>query len=310
MKVQVKRGGLVHAPGPSRRTTDPVSLTPAQSRSFVLPAMDTEFLLRDELRAVRFGLEYEKAELILRAARIRSTVVVLGSARVVSRQQANAELKAAKGRGQSRVARLRLHQSAQYEEARKFGRIVSERGGALDHRRRFRDNVIATGGGPGVMEAACRGAAEAGAPAIGFNISLPHEQPPNHYTTPGLTFQFHYFAMRKMHLVMRANALAVFPGGFGTLDELFEILTLLQTGKAQAIPILLFNRRYWQNVVNLAAMRSEEMISAQDLKLIEFVEDAEEAWRSLLKRGLSVPDSSGNGRPSRPGRASRRGRVE
>jgi uncharacterized protein (TIGR00730 family) len=310
MKVRVKRGGLVKAPGPSRRTIDPVSLTAAQSRSFVLPAMDTEFLLRDELRGVRFALEYEKAELILREARIRSTVVVFGSARVVSRQQAKADLKAARGRGQLRLARLRLRQSAQYEEARKFGRIVSERGGALDHRRSFRDNVIATGGGPGVMEAACRGAAEAGAPAIGFNISLPHEQPPNRYTTPGLTFQFHYFAMRKMHLVMRANALAVFPGGFGTLDELFEILTLLQTGKAQAIPVLMFDRRYWQDVVNLAAMRREELISAQDLKLIEFVDDAEEAWRSLLKRGLSVPDSNDNGRLLLRGKAKRRGRAE
>ncbi|HKI20390.1 MAG TPA: LOG family protein [Isosphaeraceae bacterium] len=290
MKVRVKRG-LVPAGRPGRRAVNPIALTAKQSRSFVLPAMDTEFLLRDELRAVRFGLEYEKAELILREARIRSTIVVFGSARVVSRQEAKAKLKAAKGRRQLDLAKLRLQQSALYEEARRFGRIASERGGALNHQRGHRDNVIATGGGPGIMEAACRGAAEAGAPAIGFNISLPKEQLPNRYTSPGLTFQFHYFAMRKMHLVMRANALAVFPGGFGTLDELFEILTLLQTGKAQAIPVLLFDRRYWQKVVNLEAMRREGMIGGADIKLFEYADDAEEGWRSLVRRGLSLPDA-------------------
>ena len=289
MKVRVNRGSPPAVAAAGRRTVNPIVLTAKQSHSFVLPAMDTEFLLRDELRGVRFGLEYEKAELILRDARIRSTVVVFGSARVVSRHEARARLKAAKGKRQVDLARLRLKQSALYEEARRFGRIVSERGGALDHRRGYRDNVIATGGGPGIMEAACRGAAEAGAPSIGFNISLPAEQLPNRYSSPGLTFDFHYFAMRKMHLVMRANALAVFPGGFGTMDELFEILTLLQTGKAQAIPVLLFNRSYWQKVINLEAMRKEGMIAAADMKLFEYADTAEEGWQSLVKRGLSLP---------------------
>jgi len=288
MKVRVKPGSLAAAAAARRRTVNPISLTAKQSHSFVLPAMDTEFLLRDELRGVRFGLEYEKAELTLRDARIRSTIVVFGSARVVSRQEARARLKAAKGTRQLDLARLCLKQSTHYEEARRFGRIVSERGGALDHTRGYRDNVIATGGGPGIMEAACRGAAEAGAPAIGFNISLPQEQHPNRYSSPGLTFDFHYFAMRKMHLVMRANALAVFPGGFGTLDELFEILTLLQTGKAQAIPVLLFDRSYWQKVVNLDAMRREGMIAAADMRLFDYAESAEEGWQSLVKRGLRL----------------------
>jgi uncharacterized protein (TIGR00730 family) len=287
MKVAVRKSkATVTMP---RRMPDPVGLTPEQSHSFVLPAMDTELLMRDELRALRFGLEYEKAELILRDARIRSTIVVFGSARVTSRQDARAGLKAAQGEAERRIARLRLKQSAHYEEARKFGRIVSERGGALDHPRGYRENVIATGGGPGIMEAACRGAAEAGAPAIGFNISLPKEQRPNRYTTPGLTFQFHYFAMRKMHLVMRAAALAVFPGGFGTLDELFEILTLLQTGKAHRIPVVMFDRSYWKRIIDLAALRAEHMIGAEDIALFEYAEGAEEAWRILRKRGLRVP---------------------
>jgi len=289
MKVRVKPGSPAAVAAARRRTVNPISLTAKQSHSFVLPAMDAEFLLRDELRGVRFGLEYEKAELTLRDARIRSTIVVFGSARVVSRQEARARLKAAKGTRQLDLARLCLKQSAHYEEARRFGRIVSERGGAIDHTRGYRDNVIATGGGPGIMEAACRGAAEAGAPAIGFNISLPQEQHPNRYSSPGLTFDFHYFAMRKMHLVMRANALAVFPGGFGTLDELFEILTLLQTGKAQAIPVLLFDRSYWQRVVNLDAMRREGMIAAADMRLFDYAESAEEGWQSLVKRGLRLP---------------------
>ena len=287
MKVAVRKGkGIISVP---RRMPDPVGLAPEQSHSFVLPAMDTELLMRDELRALRFGLEYEKAELILRDARIRSTIVVFGSARVVSRQDARVALKASRGEAERRIARLRLKQSAHYEEARKFGRLVSERGGALDHPRGYRENVIATGGGPGIMEAACRGAAEAGAPAIGFNISLPKEQRPNRYTTPGLTFQFHYFAMRKMHLVMRAAALVVFPGGFGTLDEMFEILTLLQTGKGHRIPVVLFDKRYWTRVINLGALLAEHMIDAGDLNLFEYADDAAEAWRLLRKGGLHVP---------------------
>jgi uncharacterized protein (TIGR00730 family) len=149
-----------------------------------------------------------------------------------------------------------------------------------------RDNVIATGGGPGIMEAANRGAQEAGAPTIGFNITLPHEQFPNPYSTPELTFRFHYFAMRKMHLAMRANALVVFPGGFGTLDELFEILTLRQSGKAPAIPIVLFDEAYWRGVVNFETMVEHGMIASADLDLFSFAEDAEGVWARLLEHGL------------------------
>ena len=261
-----------------------------QSRSYILPVQDMDFLLRDELRGIRFALEYEKAELTLRDAGIRSTIVCFGSARIPSREQAENEVRVARGKGARQQARRRLRLSGYYEKAREFGRIVSERGGALTRDHGLRDNVIATGGGPGIMEAACRGAADVGAPAIGFNISLPMEQEPNRYTTPELTFQFHYFAMRKMHLAMRANALVVFPGGFGTMDEMFEILTLLQTQKASPLPVVLFGRAYWRSVINFEALFDNGMISIEDLALFEIVDDAEKAWSSLLQRGLSVPN--------------------
>ncbi|MFM7302183.1 MAG: TIGR00730 family Rossman fold protein, partial [Alphaproteobacteria bacterium] len=180
-----------------------------------------------------------------------------------------------------------LDRSRYYEDARAFARIVSMRGGALAASGAPRDNVIATGGGPGIMEAANRGASECGAPSIGFNITLPHEQAPNSWSTPALTFRFHYFAMRKMHLAMRANALAVFPGGFGTFDELFEVLTLVQSEKMHSLPIVLFGRDYWTKVVNFAALAEEGMISEADLKLFEIVDTPEEGWASLLQRGLS-----------------------
>ena len=195
------------------------------SQSYKLPIEDQEFLLRDELRGIRFQLEYAKTELFLRDWGIRSTIIVFGSARVPSPEQAEL-LRAGKVDGVDQAtAERRLRLAPYYEEARTFGRIVSLQGGALNPKSGVRDNVIATGGGPGIMEAANRGASEVNAPTIGFNFALPFEQYPNPYTTPDLTFKFHYFAMRKMHLAMRANALVVFPGGFGTLDELFEIIT-------------------------------------------------------------------------------------
>src|SRR6185312_14040677 len=157
-----------------------------------------------------------------------------------------------------------------YSEARRFGRIVSERGGALKPVEGYRDNVIATGGGPGIMEAANRGAADVGAPSIGFNIQLPHEQGPNAFSTPDLTFQFHYFAMRKMHFAMRAAALVVFPGGFGTFDEFFEIITLVQTGKMRRVPIVAFDETYWRKVLNFEALADEGMIGRDELKLFSF----------------------------------------
>jgi len=259
-----------------------------RSSSYRLPVEDMEFLLSDEMRAIRFALEYGKAELHLRRWGVRSTIIVFGSARIPSPEQADAELRAARSAQERAMAERRAAQTIWYQEARKFGRIVSERGGALVVDEGPRDNVIATGGGPGIMEAANRGAAEAGAPSIGFNIGLPHEQEPNAYTTPELTFRFHYFAMRKMHLAMRANALAVFPGGFGTLDELFEILTLLQTRKAPAMPVVLFGRDYWNKVIGFSTMIEAGFIAPSDLELFDLVDDAETGWEVLVRRGLKA----------------------
>lgn len=278
------------------------------SRSYLLAVEDQEFLLRDEMRPFRFGMEYAKAEYALRDWGVRSTVVVFGSARTPSAEQAAAQAKKARGLAEKRAAQKALDRSRFYEDARAFARIVSMRGGALAASGALRDNVIATGGGPGIMEAANRGAFECGAPSIGFNITLPHEQAPNPWSTPALTFRFHYFAMRKMHLAMRANALAVFPGGFGTFDELFEVLTLVQSQKMRALPIVLFGKDYWNKVVNFAALAEEGMISEADLKLFEIVDNPEEGWASLIRRGLSpqapaplklsLPPAAGRKRPA------------
>jgi len=248
------------------------------SRSSLLAVEDVDFLLRPEMRSIRFALEYSKADLLLRDWGIRSTIIVFGSARCHSPETA---------KGLEETPSL-SKQLRWYDEARHFGRIASQRGGALAPQDRWRDNVIATGGGPGLMEAANRGASEAGAPTIGFNITLPQEQRPNPYITPELSFRFHYFAMRKMHLAMRANALIVFPGGFGTLDEMFEILTLQQTRKALPAPIVLFDQGYWRRLINFDALVEEAMISPQDLALFEFADTAEDVWNSLLKRGLKA----------------------
>jgi uncharacterized protein (TIGR00730 family) len=247
---------------------------------------DANFLLRDEMRPTRLALEFAKADLLLRDWGVRSTVIVFGSARALSPEAGEIVL-AADQRNES--IRARVERSVRrYEAARSFGRIVSERGGAMAPHGQWRDNVIATGGGPGIMEAANRGAHEAGAPTIGFNITLPREQKPNSYLTPELTFRFHYFAMRKMHFALRASALAIFPGGFGTLDELFELLTLRQTNKSQPLPIVLFDRTYWQSIVNFEALIEEEMIRRDDLNLFEYADTAEEAWHSISKHGLPL----------------------
>lgn len=270
---------------------DPVpssSSAQVNSRSYLLPVEDADFLLRDEMRATRFALEYSKADLLLRDWGIRSTIIVFGSARVPSPEQFQiAEAAARTPEERDEVTRL-SRKVAWYQAAREFGRIVSQRGGAFAPRDRWRDNVIATGGGPGIMEAANRGAYEAGAPSIGFNISLPHEQEPNRYSTPELTFRFHYFAMRKMHLAMRANALAIFPGGFGTLDELFEILTLRQTEKAPHIPIVLFDEAYWRGIINFETLVAEKMIAPEDLSLFAFADSAEAAWEAIIRQGLNA----------------------
>jgi uncharacterized protein (TIGR00730 family) len=237
------------------------------SSSYRLAALDQAFLLGDSMRGVRFLLEFAKADEALRNWGVRSTIVVFGSARV---------RETSPGR-----------HGEWYAQARRFGQIASEQGGAMRADGRPRDNVIATGGGPGVMEAANRGAFDAGAPSIGFNITLPREQHPNPYSTPELTFRFHYFAMRKMHLAMRANALVVFPGGFGTLDELFELLTLRQTNKAPPIPIILVDEAYWRSVIKFDAMVEHGMVDAADLELFAFADTAEAAWAQLLAAGLA-----------------------
>jgi uncharacterized protein (TIGR00730 family) len=257
-----------------------------QSATYRLPVEDTAFLLRDEMRAIRFAMEYSKADLLLRDWGIRSTIIVFGSSRVPSPEQAECRIEAARSDGDHDLFARLSRQVAWYEAARAFGRIASQRGGAFAPQQRWRDNVIATGGGPGLMEAANRGASEAGAPSIGFNITLSTEQKPNPYTTPELTFRFHYFAMRKMHLAMRANALAIFPGGFGTMDELFEILTLRQTQKAPPIPIVLFDQAYWQRVIDFEALAAEQMIDRNNLELFDYAESAEELWQTLVHRGL------------------------
>ncbi|MBL8551962.1 MAG: LOG family protein [Hyphomonadaceae bacterium] len=250
--------------------------TPQQlSPSYKLAALDQEFLLGDSTRGVRFQLEFQKADEALRAARVHSTIVVFGTAR--AREDAPERA------------------GFWYAQARAFGKLASERGGALLDNGEVRENVIATGGGPGIMEAANRGAADAGACSIGFNIALPHEQAPNPYSTPSLTFQFHYFAMRKMHLAMRANALVVFPGGFGTLDELFEILTLRQTRKAPLIPVVLFDEAYWRKIINFDALAEMNMIERGDLDLFRFAESAEETWDCLVAQGLGAAHPCADG---------------
>ena len=251
------------------------------SPSYKLAVEDTSFLLRDEMRPQRFAQEYAKAEYALRDWGVRSTVVVFGSARIPAPEHAS-----------SSAMQDHAHW---YATARAFASLVSLRGGALAPEGKLRDNVIATGGGPGIMEAANRGAADVGAPSIGFNISLPFEQEPNAYSTPALTFRVHYFAMRKMHLAMRANALAVFPGGFGTFDELFEVLTLMQTKKAPPVAVTLFGREYWNEVLNFPALLRHGMVAPEDLALFRLVDTPEEAWDWMTTHGLkahtpSLPD--------------------
>src|SRR3954453_19073728 len=254
-------------------------------------ALDAEFLLGDSMRGIRLQLEYEKVEERLRAWVVRSTIVVFGSARVLpggSGDEAASTAPLPPG-----AAPRPGGQSARwYEEARRFGRLASERGGALLSRNGARDNVITTGGGPGIMEAANRGAFEAEAPSIGFNIGLPHEQEPNAYSTPDLTFQFHYFAVRKLHFAMRANALVVFPGGFGTLDELFELLTLMQTAKMPTIPVVLVGKPYWTRVIDFDTLLKEGMVAPMDLDLFCYADDAESTWQQLVRLGIKLGSQS------------------
>src|SRR5262249_35614438 len=246
-----------------------------ESAAYTLAFQDTEFLLREDLRPVRFQLELLKPDLFLNEAGISSTFIFYGSARIPSPEMADALVAAATNPEQEAIAERLKAKAPYYEVARQLAKLASRCGVDEEGKRHF---VVCSGGGPSIMEAANRGAWEEGQETIGLNIVLPHEQLPNRYVTPELSFQFHYFALRKMHFLLRARAVAVFPGGYGTFDELFELLTLVQTGKVRPLPILLFGRDYWNRVVNFDAMVEEGVISPHDLDLIRWCEEADEAW--------------------------------
>ncbi len=281
---------------PSKNSEKPTK-TLQQSPSYCRADQDVEFLQRDELRPVRLQLELLKPELIQHEEGIRSTVVVFGSARLVEPAEAKtrlAQAEAALGRkprdpGLRRaveVARHQLELAPFYDEAREFGRLVSSTC-QIDGRCDF---VVVTGGGPGIMEAANRGAADVGAKSVGLNITLPHEQQPNPYITPALCFQFKYFAIRKMHFLLRAKALVAFPGGYGTLDELFETLTLLQTGKVTGMTIVLMGKAFWEKLINWSALVEAGLIGDEDLQLFHYAETAQEAWDLISKNhGVAPP---------------------
>ena len=255
--------------------------TPQQrDPAYRLAYRDTDFLLRDALRPVRFQLELLKTDMLLDEAQIGSTLVCYGSARIPSPEMAQAARDSATTPERQAVVERLIANSKYYDEARNLARIASACGIVEKGMRQF---VVCSGGGPSIMEAANRGADDVGAESIGLNIVLPHEQAPNSYVTPHLSFQFHYFALRKMHFLLRARAVAVFPGGFGTLDEFMELLTLVQTGKMKPVPILLFGKAFWSRIINFEAMAEEGVINHEDLALFNWVETAEEAWAVVVK---------------------------
>ena len=249
-----------------------------QSAAYKLAFQDSEFLLREDLRPVRFQLELLKPQLLMDEAKIESTFVFYGSARIPEPDQVQARIDAATTPEQKKIAENLGKKARYYDEARKLARIAAQYPVNAAGCRHF---VVCSGGGPSIMEAANRGAIDVGQTTIGMNIVLPHEQAPNPYVTPELSFQFHYFALRKMHFLLRARALAVFPGGFGTFDEMFELLTLIQTGKMKPIPILLFGKDFWNKVVDFEALADEGVISHADLNLLTWVETAEDAWAAV-----------------------------
>ena len=251
---------------------------PLEANAYRLAFADPEFLLRRETRGIRFQLEMLKPDLDQTEQGIDNTVVVFGSARFPAPEEAQKTLAAAKKSGDLeslRLAERQMRNAHYYDQARLFARLVAT---FSIHRRREERLFIATGGGPGIMEAANRGAHEVGAMSVGLNIALPHEQSANRYVTPTLSFKFHYFALRKMHLMMRAKALVAFPGGFGTLDELFEVITLVQTKKSKPVPIILFGTEYWKRLINTDVLIEEGVISPGDMDLITYVDDAQMAW--------------------------------
>jgi len=257
-----------------------VSTPQTQDPAYRLAFQDMDFLLREDLRPVRFQLELLKPELVIDEAGIASTFVMYGSARIPAPDKAQAVLDAATDDASRKIAERLVAKSKYYEVARELGRLASSFPVDTDGRRHF---VVCSGGGPSIMEAANRGACDVGAESIGLNIVLPHEQAPNPYVTPRLSLQFHYFALRKMHFLLHARALAAFPGGFGTFDELFELLTLIQTGKIQPIPVLLYGKEFWQRVVNFEALVEEGVVSAKDLDIFTYCETAEEGWECVQR---------------------------
>ena len=266
----------------------PASRYAGPESAYRLAFTDVDFLLHDELRPVRMQLELLKPEMIQQRLGIESTIVIFGSARIPPPEMAEKLLAAARGSGDAaalRRAEMQVRMSRYYDEARAFAALVTQRSRQLDT-----PIYVVTGGGPGIMEAGNRGAFEAGGRSIGLNIVLPHEQAPNDYITPELCFQFHYFGLRKMHFLMRSIALVCFPGGFGTLDEMFEVMTLIQTGKCRKRPILLFGREFWSRLIDFELLVDTGMIAPGDLKLFHYVESAEEAWALLESEyGFGAP---------------------
>jgi len=254
------------------------TLSPESNR---LAFADPEFLLRRETRGIRFQLEMLKPDLAQQALGIEHTVVVFGSARFKSEEDAHSLLIKARATGNEQTiaeAETLVRNARFYEQSRALAHLITKFSANRTNGRKF---YICTGGGPGIMEAANRGASEAGGISVGLNIALPHEQTPNPYITPGLSFKFHYFALRKMHFMMRAKALVAFPGGFGTLDELFETLTLVQCKKAKPVPIVLFGSSYWKRLFNVSVMIEEGVISAADAELFKYSDSVEEAWEFI-----------------------------
>lgn len=251
------------------------------SESYLFAFADQEFIDRPESRGIRFQLELQKADLILRENHIDHTIVVFGSARFVDQTTAEKIVTESTSEADLKRAKLALKNSAMYESARLFGRLVATHN--LMHSDPKKRLHICTGGGPGIMEAANRGAFETGDLSVGLNISLPREQMPNPYITPALCFRFHYFALRKMHFLLRARAIVVYPGGFGSFDEIFEVLTLIQTKKIKPLPVILVGSEYWQRVVRFDLLVEEGLIDASDLDIVSFVDSAKDAWDTIQK---------------------------
>jgi uncharacterized protein (TIGR00730 family) len=285
---KLAKGGLRNGSALLQETSE--AAEELQADAYRLAFSDTEFLLRRETRGIRIQLEMLKPDLDQISQGVNDTVVVFGSARFMAPEDAQAMLLAAQAAADAQQiaeAQRQVRNARHYDNARLFARLVASHSLKSAPENRL---FICTGGGPGIMEAANRGAFEMGAPTPGLNITLPHEQNANRYVTPSLSFKFHYFAIRKMHFMMRAKALVAFPGGFGTLDELFEVITLVQTQKAKPVPIILFGTDYWKRLINLDVLVEDGTISPKDLDLIQYTDDPEEAWQ-MIRAFYDLPET-------------------